>query len=101
MENETFEIKDNEFLRQFEATIEDEFVKLEYSDQERKIFLSKLEMSEELREKGYQEQFLTQVFDYIEKKGRLKIIPNSKEVKRFFKANKEKYSDLIPIGISF
>lgn len=100
MKNEPFEIKDNEFLRQFEATIEEEFVKLEYSDQERKIFLSKLVISENLQEKGYQELFLTRVFDYIEEKGRIKIVPTSKEVKRFFKANKIKYSELLPIGIS-
>ncbi|WP_121665713.1 N-acetyltransferase [Mesonia aquimarina] len=101
MKNETFEIKNNEFLRQFEATIEGEFVKLEYSDQERKIFLSKLEMSESLQEKGYQEKFLTEIFDYIAEKGRIKIVPTSKEVKSFFKANKIKYSELLPIGISF
>ncbi|SHI53713.1 hypothetical protein SAMN04488096_102276 [Mesonia phycicola] len=97
---EDFEIKNNEFLRQFEATINNELIKLEYSEQERKIFLSKLEISEDLIDQGYQEKFLTKIFDFIKDKGRIKIVPTSKEVKKFFRKNKFKYSDLLPIGIS-
>jgi len=36
------EIIDNEFLRQFETTIEGQKAKIEYALQERKIFLTKL-----------------------------------------------------------
>ena len=32
----------NEFLRQFEVKIEDSLARIEYSEQERKIFLTKL-----------------------------------------------------------
>ena len=92
---EDFEIKNNDFLRQFEAEIDGDLIKLEYSEQERKIFLSKLEISEKL-----QEQFLTKIFDYIEEKGRIRIVPTSKEVKKFFRANKSKYSDLLPVGMN-
>ena len=35
------ELTDNEFLRQFEATFDDKMAKIEYSLQERKIFLTK------------------------------------------------------------
>tara|TARA_Y100001933_G_C18616027_1_gene404231 strand:+ start:165 stop:464 length:300 start_codon:yes stop_codon:yes gene_type:complete len=97
---EDFEIKNNDFLRQFEAEIDGDLIKLEYSEQERKIFLSKLEISEKLQEQGYQEKFLTKIFDYIEEKGRIRVVPTSKEVKKFFRANKSKYSDLLPVGMN-
>ena len=35
----------NEFLRQFEVKIEDSLARIEYSEQERKIFLTKLHLS--------------------------------------------------------
>ncbi|MAN26385.1 MULTISPECIES: N-acetyltransferase [Mesonia] len=97
---EDFEVKNNDFLRQFEATIKDEFVKLEYSEQEKKIFLSKFIIPESLKELDYDNSFLTKVFDYIKEKGRIKIVPTSKEVKKFFRANKTKYADLLPVGMS-
>ncbi len=100
MKTKDFEIKDNSFLRQFEATIEDNLVTLEYSEQERKIFLSKLTVAEDLQEKGYQEIFLTKIFDYLAGKEKLKVVPTSKEVRKFFRKNKEKYSELLPIGIN-
>ncbi|MBW2961492.1 GNAT family N-acetyltransferase [Mesonia aestuariivivens] len=97
---EDFEIKNNDFLRQFEATIHDDLITLEYSEQERKIFLSKFKISDHLKEQGYQEKFFTKIFDYLEEKGKIKIVPTSKEVKKFFRANKFKYSDLLPVGMS-
>jgi len=36
------ELVDNDFLRQFELKTDDQFAKIEYSLQERKIFLTKL-----------------------------------------------------------
>ncbi len=36
------ELVDNDFLRQFELKIDDHLAKIEYSLQERKIFLTKL-----------------------------------------------------------
>jgi len=100
MEEDTIELKDNEFLRQFETHIDDELIKLEYSLQERKIFLSKLMISDAKKEDGTLEKFLTSVFDYIQDKGRIRIVPSSKEVSKFFRANKSKYSDLLPIGMN-
>lgn len=99
MKDEDFEIKNNEFLRQFEATVEGQLITLEYSDQERKIFLSKLYVPEDLQDK-FQKVFLTKIFDHLKEKGRIKVVPTSKEVKKFFRAHKVLYADLIPIGIS-
>ena len=42
-------VNDNEFLRQFELQVEGDLAKIEYANQDRKIFLTKLEMSEELK----------------------------------------------------
>ena len=61
----SLEIKDNEFLRQFELDIEGDIAKIEYAQQERKIFLTKLVMSDALREKEMVEPFLKAVFDII------------------------------------
>lgn len=97
---ETIEVKDNEFLRQFETLVEEELITLEYSKQERKIFLSKIQISEEKREDGTLEKFLTAVFDQIEEAGRIRVVPTSKEALKFFRANKSKYSDLLPIGMN-
>ena len=100
MEDDTIELKDNEFLRQFETNIDNELIKLEYSLQERKIFLSKLTIAEERRNYGTLEKFLTAIFDYILNKGRIRIVPTGKDVAKFFRANKSKYSDLLPIGMN-
>ncbi len=43
---EAAELIDNDFLRQFELKIDDKLAKIEYSVQERKIFLTKLEIPE-------------------------------------------------------
>lgn len=40
------EIKDNTFLRQFEISVDKQLLSLEYSLQERKIFLTKLNVPE-------------------------------------------------------
>ncbi len=42
------EIKDNDFLRQFEFYHNDQMARIEYSLQERKIFLTKYEMPQEM-----------------------------------------------------
>ena len=45
------ELTDNEFLRQFEATIDGKMAKIEYSLQDRKIFLTKIKMPEGTEDK--------------------------------------------------
>ena len=45
MNAEEIIITDNEFLRQFETTIKEQLATIEYSQQERKIFLTKLKLS--------------------------------------------------------
>ena len=95
----TLEIKDNEFLRQFELDIEGDIAKIEYAQQERKIFLTKLVMSDALREKEMVEPFLKAVFDIIAERN-TRIVPSSPEIAKFMKKHKRKYRDLLPIGIN-
>lgn len=96
---EKIEIKNNEFQRQFEAKIKGELVILEYSNQPRKLFLTKLLMSDELQKQGFTEKFLEAVFDNLAEQ-RLRIVPSCPTVAKFFRANKRKYKKLLPTGMN-
>lgn len=92
-------IKDNEFLRQFESSIEGEKAVIEYSQQDRKIFLTKLIVSDSLMEKGVKEPFIAGVLDIIRERG-TKVMPTSPAIAGFMKKNRSKYKDFLPVGIS-
>lgn len=92
-------IKDNEFLRQFESSIEGEKAVIEYSQQDRKIFLTKLVLSDSLKEKGIKEPFIAGVLDIIRERG-TKVMPTSPAIAGFMKKNRSKYKDFLPVGIS-
>lgn len=96
---EDVEIIDNEFLRQFELQIGDAMARIEYALQERKIFLTKFEMPEELEEKGYREFFIKAVFDEVKERG-INLVPTSPEIAGFMRKNRRKYKDLLPVGIN-
>ncbi|XYH09950.1 N-acetyltransferase [Aquimarina macrocephali] len=93
------EIIDNEFLRQFETTIDGQKAKIEYALQERKIFLTKLIMSEEHLEKGYEQDFIIAVFNVIEDRN-IRLVPTSPIIAKFMRKNRRKYKDLLPVGIN-
>ena len=95
---ETMEVTNNDFLRQFEAKIQDELIVVEYSKQERKIFLTKLRMSEELREKGYLEKFIKAVLEIIEETNS-RVMPTCPEIVSFFRKNR-RYKSMLPVGIN-
>ncbi|MHA7057600.1 GNAT family N-acetyltransferase [Aquimarina sp. M1] len=99
MSDVELEIVDNEFLRQFETTIEGQKSKIEYAQQERKIFLTKLVMSEEQLEKGYAEDFIVAVFNIIEERN-IRLVPTSPIIAKFMRKNRRKYKDLLPVGIN-
>lgn len=101
MENEAtenIEIINNEFLRQFEATIQSELVTIEYAEQERKIFLTKLQMSDALKEAGYLDQFIKAVLDIIEKTN-ARVMPTNPDIVKFFRKNR-RYKSMLPVGIN-
>ena len=96
---EDVEIKDNEFLRQFELEGEGGKARIEYSLQDRKIFLTKYEIPEQIEELGLKDVFIKAVFDEVKTRG-ISLMPTSPEVVLFMRKNRRKYNDLLPVGIS-
>lgn len=100
MEVESLDVKKNDFLRQFEAKIEDKkLISLEYSEQGRNIFLTRLKLDSSLEQEAYQNQFIKQVLDLLAKE-KLKVVPTCPKVAAFFKKNRSEYKDLLPAGIN-
>lgn len=96
--NSDFPINDNEFLRQFETNIEGELCMIEYSQQDRKIFLTKVVMQDQLREK-YLEGFIEAVLEEIRERN-TRVVPTSPTIANFIRKNRRKYKDLLPVGIN-
>jgi hypothetical protein len=90
------EINDNNFLRQFEVSIDGKLAKVEYSLQERKIFLTKVIIPENLDD-NFMDKFLSEIFEIIKEK-KLRMMPTATEVKSFIKKNRE-YMNLLPVGV--
>ncbi len=59
---EASELVDNDFLRQYELKIDDHLAKIEYSLQERKIFLTKLIIPDEINSEAFQNDFFSDCF---------------------------------------
>ena len=91
------ELIDNDFLRQFELKIDNHLAKIEYSLQERKIFLTKLVIPEEMNDEGFTKEFLAAVFKHIEERN-LSVVPTSPEIAKFVRSNR-KYKRMLPVGL--
>ncbi|MBC8754495.1 N-acetyltransferase [Kordia sp. YSTF-M3] len=96
MDNEIV-INDNEFLRQFEYKTTDGIAKIEYSLQERKIFLTKLIVPESLDNDDFKDAFIRIVLDSIQERN-LRVVPTSPKIASFLRKHKE-YKDLLPVGV--
>jgi hypothetical protein len=94
-----FEVVKNDFQRQYEAKIEGEILTAEFSEQERKIFLTKLTVPEAYKDSEIQDLFISKILDSF-KDTRFKVMPTSPEIAKFFRRNRLKYKDLLPAGIS-
>lgn len=97
--NEDVEINDNEFLRQFELQIGENMARIEYALQERKIFLTKFDMPEEMEKDGFRELFIKAVFEEVKERG-ISLVPTSPEIAGFMRKNRRKYKELLPVGIN-
>ncbi|WP_445734089.1 N-acetyltransferase [Mariniflexile sp.] len=91
------ELVDNDFLRQFELKIDDHLAKIEYSLQERKIFLTKLIIPDEINDENFCKEFLAAVFEQIGDRN-LSIVPTSPEIAKFVRSNR-KYKRMLPVGV--
>ena len=91
------EINDNSFLRQFEAKVNGHLAKIEYSSQERKVFLTKLVIPEEIEQEGFKEDFIKAVLHEIQEKN-LRVVPTSPQIAGFLRKNRQ-YKEMLPVGI--
>lgn len=92
-------ITDNEFLRQFEFHVEKQMARIEYSLQDRKIFLTKFEMPDEMKEQGLLDPFIEKVCEIIRERN-ISMVPTCVEISSFIRRNRRKYKDLLPVGIN-
>ena len=90
-------IKDNSFLRQFEARVDGHLAKIEYSSQERKVFLTKLVIPEEINQEGFKEEFIKSVLNHIQEQN-LRVVPTSPQIAGFLRKNRQ-YKGMLPVGI--
>ena len=88
---------DNAFLRQYELKVGSELATLEYSQQERKIFLTKLNIPEVLESEEFIESFLKVVLENIIEKN-ISVVPTSPTVAKFIRGNR-RYKKMLPVGI--
>ena len=90
-------LTDNAFLRQYELNVDGEMATLEYSQQERKIFLTKLNIPENLKSDEFIEDFLKIVLENIVEKN-ISVVPTSPPVAKFIRRNR-RYKKMLPVGI--
>ncbi len=91
------ELDNNKFLRQFELTEGNSMARIEYAEQERKIFLTKLFVPKEIDSLNFKNKFITLVLDYVSEKN-MKVVPTSPDIAGFLRKNKS-YKHLLPVGI--
>ncbi len=90
-------INDNSFLRQFEANVNGHLAKIEYSSQERKVFLTKLVVPEEITQEDFKEDFIKSVLHHIQDQN-LRVVPTSPQIAGFLRKNRQ-YKEMLPVGI--
>lgn len=92
------DIKDDEFLQQFKAKNQDKKWAIEYSLQDRKVFLTKLILpADECIDNEQTTSFISAVLESIRQR-KYKAMPTNGELKAFFRKNKQ-FADLLPAGI--
>ena len=81
------ELRNNEFLRQFETLINGSLARIEYAEQERKIFLTKLVIPVEVNDTEFEENFIKSVLEFISEKN-LRVVPTSPKIAGYVRKNK-------------
>ncbi len=94
---EAAELIDNDFLRQYELKVDEQLAKIEYSLQDRKIFLTKLVIPDSINSENFEEEFLTMVFENIGERN-ISVVPTSPEIAKFIRSHR-KYKKMLPVGI--
>lgn len=94
---EKMEIKDNTFARQFETLIDGRLISVEYSFQEKKIFLTRINVFDGFADEAFINDLLKNIME-IAYERKLKVVPILPKIALFFKKNTT-YRDLLPPGI--
>ena len=91
------EIRDNTFQRQFETHYQGALITVEYSFQERKIFLTRINTPDKFQDDEFLNELLKNILEIaIERK--LKVVPVLPKIALFFRKNPI-YRELLPPGI--
>ena len=93
----TMEIKDITFSRQFETLVNGKLVSVEYSFQEKKIFLTRIYVPDGFDDEEFISDFLKNIME-IAYERKLKVVPILPKIALFFRKNIT-YKDLLPPGI--
>lgn len=93
----TIDIKDNTFARQFETLSQKGLVTVEYSFQEKKIFLTKINVPDAFDDEEFISNLLKNIME-IATERKLKVVPILPRIVVFFKKNPA-YKELLPPGI--
>jgi len=91
------EIKDNAFSRQFETLLDGKLISVEYSFQEKKIFLTRINVPDGFENEEYITELLNNIMA-IAYERKFKVVPILPKIAAFFRKN-PKYRDLLPPGI--
>ncbi len=91
------EIKDNAFSRQFETLLDGKLISVEYSFQEKKIFLTRINVPDGFENEEYISDLLKNIMA-IAYERKLKVVPILPKIAAFFRKNPT-YKDLLPPGI--
>ncbi len=94
---EKMEIKDNTFARQFETLVDGKLISVEYSFQEKKIFLTRINVFEGFTDEEFINDLLKNIME-IAYERKLKVVPILPKIALFFRKNTT-YRDLLPPGI--
>ena len=73
---DTILLENNEFLRQFETKVDNCLARIEYSEQERKIFLTKIIVPDSVKDKNFEEKFIRCVLEVLSERN-MKVVPTS------------------------
>lgn len=91
------EINDNTFARQFETTLDGNLITVEYSFQERKIFLTRINLPDDFANEEFVDDLIKTILGIAEER-KLKVVPIYPRITKFFRKYKS-YKDLLPPGI--
>ena len=95
--SEKMEIKDNTFARQFETLVDGKLISVEYSFQEKKIFLTRINTFDGFNDEELINELLKNIME-IAYERKLKVVPILPKIALFFRKNST-YKDLLPPGI--